>query len=296
MSVPNWYINAPSNSANIIYGTGEANSLEEAKTSALNSMSSRLVVSVGSSLQQIKKTSNNAYSKQVTQNIKVDVAKIRFANAKVVKNAIIGDRYFVLMSVDRIELFNQKKKSFVVLDENIDNTINKSKNLSKLERIYAVKKLSNDIITNRKKAFVLYAINNSFDYAPYFKKYDSYLNLIDTLKSSLKISVTSNESNRFFADIIVDLLNSKHYKVVKNSDDVDIKLHNKIRYSTYKGWHIAKVSTTISVVSNGKTISNKTINFTGRSSSNQLNALQNGSKYFNKKLNKIGIDTILFGK
>ena len=296
-SIPNWYLNSPANTSSTIYGVGEGSNLEDAKSAALNSMSARLVVAVGSSLQKLTTSSTNGgYSKEVTQDIKVDVEKIQFTNAKVEKNAVVGENFYVLMSVNRIELFNEKKKSFNIEDEGIETRFDEGANLAKLEKIYHIKGMSSKIIDNRKKAFVLYAINNSFDYGPFFSKYDGYLSQIDTLKSELQISVTSNEKNKFFADEIVEKLNNDGYKVVQNSSNVEINVNNKIRYSEYKGWKIAKVSTTIGVSSMGKTVSNKTVNTTGRSSSTNDNALQNAASHFKKKLDKEGLDSFLFGK
>ena len=296
-SIPNWYLNSPANTSTTIYGVGEGSNLEDAKSAALNSMSARLVVAVGSSLQKLTTSStSNGYSKSVTQDIKVDVEKIQFTNAKVEKNAVVGGNFYVLMSVDRIELFNEKKKSFFIEDEGIDTRFSEGENLAKLEKIYHIKAMSSKIIDNRKKSFVLYAINNSFDYGPYFSKYDGYLSQIDTLKSELQISVTSNEKNKFFSDEIIEKLNADGYKVVQDSSNVEINVNNKIRYSEYKGWKIAKVSTTVGVSSRGKTVSNKTVNSTGRSSSSNDNALQNAASYFKKKLDKEGLDSFLFGK
>jgi len=296
-TIPAWYLNSPVNTSSTIYGVGEGATLEDAKSSALNSMSSRLIVSVGSSLQKLTSSSTQGgYSKEVTQDIKVDVEKIQFTNAKVEKNAVIAGNIYVLMSVNRVELFNEKKKSFFIEDNSIVSIFNEGEKLPELERIYHIKKMSPRIIDNRKKAFVLYAINNSFDYGTYFSKYGSYLGKIDTLKSELQISVTSNEKSRFFADEITQMLNEDGYKVVDSSSNVEIKVHNKIRYSEYKGWQIAKVSTTLGVISKGKTISNKTTNTIGRSSSTKDSALQNAASFFKQAIEKEGVDSLLFGK
>ncbi len=296
-SIPNWYLNSPANTSTTIYGVGEGSNLEDAKSAALNSMSSRLVVAVGSSLQKLTTSSTNGgYSKSVTQDIKVDVEKIQFTNAKVDKNAVVGGNFYVLMSVNRIELFNEKKNSFFIEDKGIDTRFSEGEDLAHLEKIYHIKAMSPKIVDNRKKSFVLYAINNSFDYGTYFSKYDGYLATIDRLKSELQISVSSNEENKFFADEIIEKLNTNGYKVVKNSSNVEINVHNKIRFSEYKGWKIVKVSTTVGVNSMGKTVSNKTVNTTGRSSSTNNSALQNAASFFKKKLDKEGIDSFLFGK
>lgn len=298
-TIPNWYLNAPINDDKTIYGIGEATTLNEAKTSALNEMSSRLIVSVGSSLQQSTKLSQNSYNKTVSQNISIDVKKIEFTNAKIIKNSIINGSYFVLMSVNRVELFNQKKKIFFREDEQIDEILQTNKKLPNkaiLEKIYGLQNLIPSIKENRNKALTLYAINNSFDVESYLKKYDNYLLELDSLKKQLKVSVTSNDKNRFFANEVVGLLNKNGYKVVNTNSNTKISINNKIQYTNYQGWDIAKVATTLSVLSNDKIVSNKTIDSIGRSSTSKESALRGASKSFKQSIKKDGLNSLLFGK
>ena len=146
-SIPNWYLKAPQNSSEYIYGTGESNSIDNAKNEALNNMSARLVTSVGSSLKSTTKSSSDGtYSKDVSKQLKVEVQKIRFANATIEKNAVVGNNFYVLAKVDRIELFNTKKKDFNVLNTRIDTRYKQLESMPKLEKINGLSQLYPNLI------------------------------------------------------------------------------------------------------------------------------------------------------
>jgi len=56
------------------------------------------------------------------------------------------------------------------------------------------------------------------------------------------------------------------------------------------------VSSNISVISEGKTVSNMTISSVGRSSTSKENALINASKYFKNEIEKQGLNQLLFAQ
>ncbi|MEA3512615.1 MAG: LPP20 family lipoprotein [Campylobacterota bacterium] len=298
--LPSWYINAPSNNAVFIYGEGTAKSMDEAKTNGLNSMASRLVVSVSSSLESSTTTSTDGkssnYSKNINKSVKQDVQKIKFTNAKVEKSSKIGDEFYVLMKVNRDELFENKNKEFIINDKRVDVQYNSLKKYSKLEQIHMLQALYPKVISGKRQAVVLNAINNEFEYAPYIKKYDSYIDAIYNLKNDSIIVVQTNEKQQYFADQLIDQLNKQQYKISRSTGDIIIKLNNKIKYSVARGWNIAKVSTTLSVLANGKIVSNRTISSLGRSSTSKESALEDASLKFIKKIKEESLDKVIFSK
>ena len=110
----------------------------------------------------------------------------------------------------------------------------------------------------------------------------------------MSIKVITNNKEKYFANSLIDLLNQANYKISDQAPDVKIKVDNKVRYSMARGWNIAKVTTTLSVISNNKTISNQIINTIGRSSTSKQSALQNASVRFAKKIKQKSLDKILF--
>jgi len=295
-SLPKWYMNSPLNTSRTLYGTGEANSLNEAKTNALNNMSQQLVVSVQSSMNTITKSSSNSYSKELIRDIKLSAKKITFSNYKVQKVVQSGNSFFVLLSVNRIKLFNEKQKELNTLDIKIETSLTNMQNSTKIEQIYNLEQLKPTILEARNLAFTLYAINNQFDYQSYYSKYDKHLNNINLLKNSLVIKLVSNTKNTMYIEYLKELLNKNNYKTSTSNEDVLIKISNNIRYSIARAWQIAKVSTTLDVLANNKSISTNTISTIGRSTSSKQNALASSAKQFKKKINTIGINKILFNK
>jgi len=302
VSIPTWYLNAPSNNSIFIYGEGESKvSVNDAKNNALNTMASKLVVSVDSTISSRTTSSINAngnsYSKDVTKDVKVNVEKIKFTNASTEKSENINDSFFVLMKVNRQELFENKKKEFDIRDSRITAKYNSLEKYGKLEQIHILKTLYPTIKIAKTQSIVLHAINNDFDQAPFIKKYDSYIDKINELKNSSTIMIKTNNRKKYFADSLIDMLNQKQYRVSYTlNSDIIVSLNNKVKYSIARGWNIAKVTTTISVMSNKKIISNTIVSSIGRSSTSQESALENASVDFLEQIEEKTLDKVIFNK
>ena len=63
-----------------------------------------------------------------------------------------------------------------------------------------------------------------------------------------------------------------------------------------RGWNVAKVATTLSVMSNNKIVSNRTLSSVGRSSTSKESALEDASKSFLKKIKEETLDKVIFSK
>jgi len=300
--IPSWYLNAPANNTIFIYGEGESRlNIVDAKNNALNTMASKLVVSVGSSISSTTQTSRNAngssYSKDVTKDVKVTVGKIKFTNAHTEKSENINDSFYVLMKVNRQELFENKKKEFDIIDDRLEKKYNSLGRYGKLEQIHVLQTIYPTIKKAKTQSIVLNAINNDFDQAPYIKKYDMYIDKIAELKENSTIMVKTNNRKKYFSDSLIDMLNQQQYRVSYGSNsDIIVSLNNKVKYSVARGWNIAKVSTAISVVSNNKIISNSIITSLGRSSTSRESALENASQDFLSQIEEKTLDKVIFNK
>ena len=299
--LPAWYVNPPANTPLYLYGEGMGDSLDDAKTNALNNMASRLVVQVSSSMKSKTKTSSNgtnsSYSKSLSKQVDIDVRKIEFSNAKVTESITQDNKFFVVMRVDRGELFNNKKADFLGLESRLDTKYKNASQLPKLEFIGALEDMEADLQKGISQSIVLNAINNKFNNQPYMDKFNSYLDKIGLLKEELTIFVRADSQSKPFADELISQLNSGKFKVSNNpKSDVVIDISNKVNYSMASGWQIAKSTTTVAVKSNNKTISNQIIKVNGRSSSTKDNAVADAAKNFGKKLKSLGLDTIIYSK
>lgn len=295
-SVPTWYINSPINTPIHLYGIGEGDSIKEAKANSLNDMSSRLLVRIESSLETKKSTSLDFYEKEVNQDIKVDIEQIQYTNVKIDKNSFLDYKYYILTKVNRNQQFEEKKKEFDILDKKLTKKYNSLKRKNTYEKIIILENMKESIAKNKKRAFILYAIKNEFNYGKYFEKYSDYIELIQTLKNQLKVSIRSDEYHNYFKDILTDEMNKDNYKISSNNPDIKISIKNKKRYSNSRGWIIVKISSTISIISKGKTVSNNIINTIGRSTSSKENAVQDASIEFSQLINDKGLNKLLFNK
>ena len=301
--LPQWYLQSPSNTALYLYGEGEGSTLEEAKTNALNTMAAGLVVSVSSSLQTNTKSilaidGQASYSKDVSKNVKVEVQKIKFTNAIVKNSENVGGKFYTLMQVNRQELFTQQKGEFDSKDGRADELYSSLEGKAKLDQIHILQDMYPLLKEAKAQTIVLNAINNDFPYATYTKKYDSYMDNLDDIKSNCVINVTTNQNEKYFVDNLVDMLNQNKFKISSNASnsDISINLTTSPKYSMASGWNIAKVSTTLSVISNGKVVSNKIITTLGRSSTSPESALEDASKRFRESLEQQTLDTVIFAK
>ncbi|HFU75203.1 MAG TPA: hypothetical protein ENK66_03055 [Arcobacter sp.] len=301
VSLPTWYLNPPANNPIFIFGEGMGDTLDDAKANALNNMAAKLVVAVSSSIKSYTATYSNgnasSYDKSITKQVQTDVEKIKFNNAKVEKSLMAGKNFIVLMKVDREELYRLKKQEFLDLDSRIDSKYNNASTFPQLEKIYALQSLQKKINEAKSKSYIVNAIKNSFQSHTYISKYDSYIDEIATLKTITPIYVQSNMDENYFKDELITLLNTEQFKVSNDKNSpILIDLNNKVRYSIARGWNIAKVTNTVTVKSNNKTISNNVIQSLGRSSSSKENALNSAAIDFSKKLKKHGVEKILFSK
>ncbi len=326
--LPQWYHVAPINTAQFLYGEGEGTSLEEAKKNALNTMASGLVVSISSTMQTSTKsttgTSGSSYSKDVSKDVKLEVQKIKFTNAVVKNSEMIGGKFYILMQVNRQELFAQQKGEFDSKDSRADELFSSLEGKAKLDQIHILQDMYPLLKETKAQTIILNAINNTFPYATYTKKYDSYIDKLDDIKNSCVINVATNQNKdlsienkmvnqnkdlsienkmvnqneKYFSDNLIDLLNQNKFKISNNTSnsDISIQLTTFPKYSIASGWNIAKVSTTLSVISNGKVVSNKIISTIGRSSTSKESALEDASKKFREEILKQTLDSVIFSK
>jgi len=296
--IPSWYLSPTPNSNTYLYGVGEGKNMQEAKNSALNDMASRLSVNIDSTINQNKQSISsskiNSYEKKLTQNINVEVKKINFTNAAIESSEVIGNSFFLLMRVNKEELFNNHLESFSLHQTQISNTLKANQKRPVLEQLYTLEKLLPTVEKATSQALILNAINKEFNSSTPIEKHHQVTLQYEELKESLAFKISTNLPQKPFALQLIETLNKAGYKAVDKEFNAEIKLNNTVNYSVAMGWHIAKVSTSVMVVSAGKIVSNSVINSVGRSSSSKENALISASLFFKNELDKKGVDALLF--
>ncbi|MBD3841188.1 MAG: LPP20 family lipoprotein [Campylobacterales bacterium] len=300
LTLPNWYVQSPSNSELYLYGEGSGSTLEQAQQNALNNMASRLQVTVQSSIQSntTSQTSfqlGSNYSKTISQDLKIDVAKIKFSQYTIENSIQIGNNFYVLAKVNRTEFYQLKHNELLSQDHFINGKIKILENLGLMEKINLLQSLLAKLEDAKRLSVLIHILNNQFNHIPYVSKYDELINMIEIIQANATMSVESNNEKGYFKDVLIDMLNQSHFNIASKSD-IKLQLNPKIKYSLYNGWHIAKVSLTLNIISENKVISSKVFSVTGRSSTSQESALESASLQFRKQLEDQTLHGIIFTK
>ena len=292
--IPKWYLNTPNNNSDFIYGSSVSYSLQEAKLQALSDMSNKLIVQIDSSFTSKTNVSKNFYEKQSTKTIKQLSKKIVFNNYKTLKVKNINSNYYVLLQVDKKELFDIYYKRFSILNKSINLQYNSSKEKSKFQRIYILNSFAKDINRSKDLLFILNAIDINFNISPYLEFYSKIKNQLIFLKNNLKINIQG--SSDLYLNQIKYFLNKNNYKIYKNKYDISIDFTNNIVYSKAYSWNIVKITTNINIINNNKIIYSNIIKSIGRSYSSYDSAIISASSNFYKKLEDLGLNKFLFNR
>jgi len=108
-NIPKWYQNPPKDTALSFLDIGEGYSNQNAINSALNSIASRIYVNLSSTYVINKGIYNNKTYNDIYREIKAQVPHIDFSGYKILKSQKIGDKYYVLVKVDKNKLINNLK-------------------------------------------------------------------------------------------------------------------------------------------------------------------------------------------
>lgn len=297
-TIPTWYLNSPNNTPLYLYGEGSGYTLEEAKINALNTMASKLIVSISSSLSTQTNTYTNSisssYDKSVSKKLNQDVEKIEFTNATVEKAEQIINQFYVLMRVNREQLFLLKKKDFINQDKRIEKLFSNAQLKDPFEKIFALNEIIELSKDASKKVKILNAIDNDFNAQKYINKYTQYQDIQNELKHNTPLQLSSNLENDYFKNIVKELLSLERYKISQNSQ-VKLELFTTIQNSQTMGWNIVKANTNITLKNNTKILSSYTINSIGRSSTSKESAISNAALDLKNQIKKKRIENILFG-
>jgi len=290
-SIPDWFYSAPQ-SQKYFYGAGEGRNPDEAKNSALNYIASEIQTAISS---QFSKTS--AYSKggnsgsfyeNARQNIKAEVSQISFTNIQIVKTVKVGSDIYMLVRIDKQELFRNLKTKFEMLDSKIDSEIKTAQKYSLLEQLITLNKLTPKITSALNQATILSVLNPNFDVLKYAKKYNSYIEKKTKIYHALTFRVTDNNS---FAKKLIEVMNENGYKIGNNSN-VKIRVIPDIRYSTPYGMSVARVTVNIQVIAKNIILKSTSLEVKGISNT-KAEAIAKATINFKNQLEETGINKLL---
>jgi hypothetical protein len=305
-SMPKWYLNAPSSNAMTYYAVGEGKTKQAAKLDALNQIAGEISTTISSSLNVVKSSLNVngksiVASSSVKQNIKSEINKIKFSNAKVIKTAYVDSKFLVLVSVDREELFNVYKTQIDAIKVDIQNIYNLAK-VDFISYIKHKKELDDKINQLVTKITLAKTINPNFNAQSYFDWISNIKYNLQKMVSNTKIAVKIDNSNlKSYKQVIEKYLNKLGVRIVKHSNFI-IKLsmkanpkHVQVRDPRLIGVKWADVVITIKVIKDNNIISSNVIEVINGSKSSYQSAVRK-TKKFERKIEEIGFSNMLIGK
>lgn len=283
-NIPLWYLIKDQNNKILLYGTGSDANIELAKKKAFANLIEIILFNVNKVSYD---KSIIKYEKEFFQNLENELFNIWTENYTVEKKEFINDKYYVLISIKRKDLFNIYLNKFLSLDKEIEKKIEIFNNSNIFSQIYFY-----DIL----KILILYAEENlkvltnlsDFKIHNYQDKYNYFLTTMEAIKNNIKISLVIENDNfnisKTLEYFIINITKLKNITITPNQDNV-----LKITFDIKKQYIYNKfcVDLNINFIFKYKdTITNyKTINFFETSDTNFNDTFL---KIKNKLLEKIG--------
>lgn len=293
LEIPSWYSQNIQNNSKFLYGFGDANSLEGAKNNALVMISGSIISTVSGQIDTKKISQGEYYSKEVVSNLKVELAKTKFSNPIIEKQEYKNKTFFVLVKIDKNELFSDILKEFSVLDSKINSLNSRLSVVTDLEKIVILFEIIEISKEAKVKFEILQSLNKTFDADRSFEKYSLFEQNLQKLQHEIDFEISTNEIN--FGSQVQKFLNFNKFKTTKVSQN-KILIASNTKINETKGWKIAKSNTNIQIVSGQKTINSFDIQSFGRSSTSDELATLNSSEDFFEKLSKLSQKEIFIKK
>ena len=300
------FMQVPSDSAQFFYALGEADTQRLAKNSALGEISSRISVSISSSIDNKLSVSRDDGVESTSQDIKTRVnavAKtIEFTGVSVEETRESDDGIQVLVKVDRNLLYQSYIKKLDRLDAQMKTEMAKIKRSSVFYQLKLSFSMKKNLIKAEETLLLLEAMNPSFNDKGYRKQFTSYEADLNKIKTRAVFSIKADKNSASLATLIKERLSSENIKLSDAQANVKIQLSTKAELKSYKSSNakIAKMkivirTTTIKAVDNkGISLSNNVIKTKAASSISKDEAISQ-TKQYRKLIDKNGILSFLSG-
>jgi hypothetical protein len=289
--IPDWFYSPPK-SQNYFYGAGEGRDANDAKNSALNYIASEIQTTISSEFSKTsaysKSDSSSSFYETAKKSMHSSVSKISFSNIEIVKTVKVDNEIYILVRINKQELFRNLKTKFELLNSQIDSKISISKKYSLLDQLITINKLIPKIADALNQATILSTLNPNFNIKSYVKKYNSYIKKKSEIYHNLTFKVLDNN---LFAQKLIEVMNANNYKI-GNSSNVKIRVIPNIRYSTPYGMSVVRATIQIRVIAKNKTLKSTSLEVKGISNT-KSEAIAKAAITFKNKIEEKGINKLL---
>lgn len=234
---PNWYINPILNSNTTLYGVGEGRNIDEATKSALENLSSRLLVTIDSSTSISSKSYRDFReytTSTVTQEINSQTQILDFKNYLIDETKIINRKIVVQVSVKKEDLKNSLKDELNQIYKEYD-FINHQK-YDNLKQYIKKDEILLKLYKNSKKAQIAESLGYNTDF---IQKIDTIKQELENLKNKISFYINCDTNSKIYEDIFKESLTKRGFKVsnYKNNSYI-LDLKSNISKKSPKGFFI----------------------------------------------------------
>ncbi|NPA54922.1 MAG: hypothetical protein GXO40_00990 [Epsilonproteobacteria bacterium] len=265
ISYPKWVTTIKPDTIRYYYATAEGYTQKEAIENALDAIASKISVTINSSYQSSLVVINDKYTKTIQNTILANVKNIEFVDYKILKSQKIGDKYFVLISVDRI------KNAQAIIDKIKLHIHNYQLALQKKNfKIYL--RILKQLKTDLAQCFIAKSLYNSADVNLTIAKLMDLQSQIHTFLNSLSFTIKSPYPQ--LNSIIKEVLTKQGFNISNHGNTI-ITLQARIKKYKLIDYYIYQEDIDIKMYYKHKLISLDTLSVAGKSVINYQQAKEN---------------------
>ncbi|MBO4956754.1 MAG: hypothetical protein J6C50_02875 [Rickettsiales bacterium] len=229
-TIPEWYNNKPEDNKLYIFGIGSGDSVNEAVRSGIDNVYINIYTSV---YNYVSDDAVGENIKKLKENAKEDL-NINFSSYIIENSVNIDNKYYVLISFKRNELFNRQVSDLDVLNTAILTKYASIANYSDFVKLHKYKDILTLINNAQNKINIIKVIGifNDIKYQDTYKKIkNDYKKIVDNIGVKLDLDkdlsfLLGNVVNGVLGDNGVKVKSKSQNKLIINSQNDIIKVHN----------------------------------------------------------------------
>jgi hypothetical protein len=211
-TLPDWYVEAPRDSEDTLFGVGSAAGLPGAKTAALIDISGRLVVSVSTTRVERTVWQGSTLDQRIETETLARVGHREFQGYEVVKSALVGETFFVLVRVDRARLFRDTHAAYRELDWETSNRLEAAMKQSPFEYYAVYRRVAPDLERVLATALLLHSIDARFDQQADVERHRAYRKRYEWARRQLVFTLLPDESSDGLGQVVQELLSKEGFR------------------------------------------------------------------------------------
>ncbi len=204
--LPAWVTSPPANDAAALYGVGEGDDREAAKSAALAAIAGTLMTDVRSSIDVSQTLNNGNLVERVEAQVKTQVRNTELSNYQVVEAVPVSSRWWVLLRLPLAQLVSATRTQLDERDQSLANTMARLQMQSMFEQYLNHGSVLAQIAEAQVTLVLLRAASPGFDGNAYAQRYLNYEDHIAKVRDELAIRVEGDELATEFPRHLVNLL------------------------------------------------------------------------------------------